>query len=237
MRREYHKWASPILGREMEILEFGQGGRPLLAFPTSAGRFFDYENFGMVRALGDRLERDDVHLFCVDSVDAESFYATWKRPADRAVRHLEYERYIIEEVLPFIRWRNPFAYLAVTGNSFGGYHAVNFGLRHPDIVDRAMSLGGAFEMTSFFDGHYDENVYYNSPLDFLPGLQDPWFIHQYNHHCQLILSTGEWDVCRGSNEQLGGILAGKGIRHDLHVHQGMGHDWSYWFDMINRYVP
>jgi esterase/lipase superfamily enzyme len=237
MRRDHHSWHSPRLDRSMDLLEFGDRGRPLLAFPTSSGRFFDYENFGMVNALRHKLEQGEVHLFCVDSVDAESFYAKHKQPADRIVRHLQYESYIIEEVMPLIRSHNPTPYLAITGNSFGGYHAMNFGLRHPDIVDQAISLGGAFDMRDFFDGYYDDNIYYNSPLDFVPGLQDPWFIHQYNHHCRLVLSTGEWDVCRGSNEHLGGLLAGKGLRHDLHVHQGMGHDWHYWFDMINRYVP
>jgi esterase/lipase superfamily enzyme len=154
----------------MDLLEYGDRGRPLLAFPTSSGRFFDYENFGMVDALRHKLEQGEIHLFCVDSVDAESFYATWKHPADRIARHVQYESYLIEEVLPLIRSRNGVPYLAITGNSFGGYHTANFALRHPDLVDKAISLGGAFDMSSFFDGHYDDNVYYNSPLDFVPGI-------------------------------------------------------------------
>jgi esterase/lipase superfamily enzyme len=204
MRRDHHSWHSPRLGRQMELLEYGDRGRPLLAFPTSSGRHFDYENFGMVNALQHKLEQGEIHLFCVDSVDAESFYAAWKHPADRIARHVEYESYLIEEVLPLIRSRNGVPYLAVTGNSFGGYHTANFALRHPDIVDKAISLGGAFDMSSFFDGHYDNNVYYNSPLDFLPGMQDPWFIDQYNHHCHIILSTGEWDVERAARRPVGG---------------------------------
>ena len=46
MNREYHKWYSPYLGREMELLVFGHGGTPLVVFPTSMGRFFDYEERG-----------------------------------------------------------------------------------------------------------------------------------------------------------------------------------------------
>ena len=51
MNREYHKWHSPALGRDMELLVFGHAGTPYLVFPTSMGRFFDYENRGMIDAV------------------------------------------------------------------------------------------------------------------------------------------------------------------------------------------
>lgn len=38
MNREYHKWYSDRLGREMEMLVFGYSGLPVLVFPTSGGR-------------------------------------------------------------------------------------------------------------------------------------------------------------------------------------------------------
>ena len=37
MNREYHRWHSPSLGRDMELIWYGHYGRPLLAFPTSLG--------------------------------------------------------------------------------------------------------------------------------------------------------------------------------------------------------
>jgi esterase/lipase superfamily enzyme len=237
MRREYHAWDSRHLGRKMELLEFGERGKPVLVFPTSSGRFFDYENFGMIGALADKIEAGELHLFCVDSVDAESFYARWKRPADRIVRHMEYQHYLVEEMIPFLLGRSERTDLAVTGNSFGGYHVVNFALRRPDLVDKAVSLGGAYDMESFFDGYYDDNVFYNSPFDFLPGLTDPWHLQRYNSTCLIILGTGETDMCRGSNERLSQLLSGKGIRHVLDVHAGMGHDWTFWRQMARWYLP
>ena len=51
MNREYHKWYSPHLGREMEFLLFGHAGRPILVFPTSMGRYFQNE-FGRTVLLG-----------------------------------------------------------------------------------------------------------------------------------------------------------------------------------------
>ena len=42
MRREYHRWWSPSLHRDMELLEFGHGGARVIAFPTSRGRFYEW---------------------------------------------------------------------------------------------------------------------------------------------------------------------------------------------------
>src|SRR5579864_5612351 len=103
MNREYHRWASPSLGRDMELLVFGHAGAPVLAFPTSLGRFFEWEDFGMVGALANHLDHGWIQLFCVDSVDAESWYNRYIPPHDRAVRHNQYERYLLDEVVPFVR--------------------------------------------------------------------------------------------------------------------------------------
>ena len=39
MNREYHKFYSHPLQRDMEFLVYGHAGIPLLVFPTSCGRF------------------------------------------------------------------------------------------------------------------------------------------------------------------------------------------------------
>src|SRR5262245_59805123 len=101
MRREYHRWHSPSLGRDMEVLVFGHAGSRVLVFPTSMGRFFDWENRGMISAIGEQVERGALQFYCVDSVDAESWYAEDKPPAERVARHVQYDRYLADEVVPF----------------------------------------------------------------------------------------------------------------------------------------
>ena len=103
MNREYHKWYSPSLGRQMELLVFGHGGRPVIVFPTSMGRFFDYENRNMISVIGDQYERGDIQAFCVDSVDAESWYNKAVHPAVRAARHEQYDHYLLNEVVPLVK--------------------------------------------------------------------------------------------------------------------------------------
>jgi esterase/lipase superfamily enzyme len=51
MVREYHKWHSPRLSRQMELLVFGHAGLPVVVFPTSGGRFYEFEDRGMIAAL------------------------------------------------------------------------------------------------------------------------------------------------------------------------------------------
>ena len=93
MHREHRRWYSPSLGKDMDLLVFGHAGARVLVFPTSMGRFFEWEDRGMIGALGEHLERGWLQLYCVDSVDAESWYAKWKHPADRARRHEAYDAY------------------------------------------------------------------------------------------------------------------------------------------------
>ncbi len=87
----------------MELFVFGHSGMPVIVFPTSMGRFFDYENRHMIDVRRDRYERGELQAFCVDSVDAESWYNKSIPPGARAGRHVEYDRYIANEAVPFIR--------------------------------------------------------------------------------------------------------------------------------------
>ena len=103
MHREHTRWYSPSLGRDMDMLVFGHGGARVLVFPTSMGRFYEWEDRGMIATLGDALDRGWLQLFCVDSVDAESWYAKHMHPGAMAWRHLQYLNYVAEEVLPFSR--------------------------------------------------------------------------------------------------------------------------------------
>lgn len=219
----------------MELLEFGHGGTPMIVFPTSKGKFYEYEDRGMINATWWQYESGNLHAFCVDSVDAESWYNRSVHPRERVRRHNQYERYILEEVVPFIRHRNPDGRLASTGCSFGGYHAVNIALRHPDLFTHCISMGGAYEMKSFMWGHYDEDFYFHQPFDYLPNLNDSWYWNRYQN-MKIVLATGEYDICLGDNIRLSQIMSAKSIPHWLDVWgNGTGHDWPWWQQMAVKY--
>ena len=238
MEREYIYWQSTWLARKMEMLIFGYGGRPVLVFPTSMGRFYQYEDFGMVGALASLLESGAIQLFCVDSVDEESWYNKQIEPGDRCYRHSQYENYILHELLPFLRQRNPNCeLLMLTGCSFGAYHSVNMAFRHPELVRRVVAMGGKYEIRHLMGGYYDESVYFNSPIDFLPGLNDNRYLQYLHNSMEIVLLTGENDICRESTVELSRILVNKQIPHILDIWgEGAGHDWPWWRQMILKYI-
>lgn len=234
MHREYGHWVSPVLGRSMETLVFGSGGSPVLVFPTTMGRFYQYEDFGMVAALEAKIEAGHLQLFCPDSVDAESWYNKAVPPRQRVQRHLEYERYILEEYLPFMRERNPNPPI-VTGTSFGAYHAVNLAFRHPDRFVKLVALSGRYDVKPFLDGYYDDDVYFNCPVDYLPGLTDETYLGPLRR-MQIVLVAGEHDIALSSTRLLSEILSGKGVANELAIWWGKTHDWPLWREAIAHYL-
>ena len=70
----------------MDLLVFGHDGPKVLVFPTSMGRYFEYEDNKMIAALSDRLESGQLQIYCVDSVDTESWYNKQAHPYWRVQR-------------------------------------------------------------------------------------------------------------------------------------------------------
>ena len=235
MNREYHKGYSQELHRDMEMLVFGQAGTPILVFPTSMGRFFEYEDRGMIGVLAGKIEGGEWQVFCPDAIDTESWYNKSAHPRIRVLRHLQYERYILHELLPYLRWRNPSPQLTVTGCSFGGYHAVNFSLKHPDIVSACVSMSGAFDIHQFLDGYYDDDAYFNCPQDYVPNMDDDWYLSRYRQ-MKIVLASGEWDMCLDQNVKLSAMLNGKAVPNWLDIWgDHTEHDWPFWLRAAGKY--
>lgn len=235
MRRDYHNWYSNRLSRHMEMLVYGHSGVPVLVFPTSRGKFYEFENNGMIHAIWQKIDRGELMVFCVDSVDSESWYNRSIHPHDRVMRHVAYENYILYEVTPLMKnltWKTQ---ICTTGCSFGAYHAFNFAMRHPDLVSHCIAMSGSYEMRSFMDGYYDTDFYFQNPVDYLPNQNDPWFLDRYRA-MKIIFGVGDWDICLGDNFQIAKILGDKGIPHWLDVWTGgEKHDWPLWQRMAVKF--
>ncbi|MDQ3169588.1 MAG: alpha/beta hydrolase-fold protein [Acidobacteriota bacterium] len=236
MLREYHRWFSPRLGRDMELLTFGHAGVPFLVFPSSMGSFHEYEDRGMVGALSDKLEHGHLQLFCLSTVDSESFYNDHAHPRHRVERARQYEGYVFDEVIPFVRQRNTSPETGTTGCSFGAYHALQFALRRPDVIHRCVTMGGAYDMKRFLNGYYDDECYFLNPVDYLPNLSDEWLLGALRHN-KWVLATGDRDICLRDNEHMAGVLRSKGVPVHLHVWNNSEHDWPAWLDMAKAYLP
>lgn len=231
MQEEYKKWHSPNLGRDIETLIFGHSGKPLILFPTSMGRYHQNKDFGLIDSVANFINEGKIKVYCPDSVDEGSWYNKGIHPADRVKTHIGYDKFILDELLPLAKHETGHQKVIMAGCSFGGFHASNFTFRHPWTVSHLFSLSGAFDIRGQLDGYYDDNVYFNNPVDFLPEDRNPelWQL-------KIVLGTSDRDICRADNERLSGILYQKNINHWLDIRQNADHDWPIWRDMFAEYI-
>jgi esterase/lipase superfamily enzyme len=225
----------------MELLEFGHSGAAVLVFPTREGRFYDYENWGIVSVLQDHLERGHIRLFCVDSIDGESLYCGCSSPQTRIARYTRYQRYILDEVVPLARAKDAAAPLVAHGCSIGAYHAVALALRHPELFQRVVAFSGRYDLTrpigpfrDLFDGYYNEDLYFLTPSHFIPNLTDPVVLDRIRQ-LDITFAVGEADWFRENTEHLSDALRGKGVVNQLYIWTGEAHRARSWRQMAGTY--
>lgn len=221
----------------MELLWFGHAGRPMIWFPTSQGRYFQNEDFGLIGAVSDVIDAGRLQVACVDSVDSESFYAREHHPSERLRRHDEYDRYLRHEVIPWI-WGKMGSQerVGTFGASFGAYHAVNFGLRHPDAVDKVVGFSGRYDIHSFLSGYWNDMAYFHCPTAYLQNMNGFWT--ERLSQMDIAIVTGATDNILHGSQEIIRILEERGIRHRGHIWDApYGHDWPWWKIQIRRYVP
>ncbi|MEM7108645.1 MAG: alpha/beta fold hydrolase [Bacteroidota bacterium] len=231
MKEEHFRWYSQTLSKDIDMLVYGHVGYPVIIFPTTMGRYYESKDFKLIESARWFLEQGLIQIYCPDSIDAHSWYNKSIHPADRVRNHNWYDQFILNEVVHNIRVEKSIPKVGVAGASFGGYHAANFAFRHPDSVSHMFSMSGAFDVKSFMEGYYDDNVYFNNPVDYLPDSNHP-DLWQMN----IVLGAGEWDICLEANKTLSGILNNKGINHWFDIRKWAEHDWPIWRDMFPHYL-
>jgi esterase/lipase superfamily enzyme len=239
MHIDHHRWFSHRLGRDMGVVVFGHWGPPLLTFPTSGGNEWEYHDRSLIGALGDFIDAGRIKVFSIDANTSESFHNAGAHPFHRSWMQRMYDEYVREEVVPFV-WshcRTPSLAIATMGASLGAYHAANSLFKHPDVFKRCFALSGVYDMRRFMDGMYDDNFYFNNPVDYLANLADPWYYEQFAT-CDIHIATGHgpWEDS-GPSYRLSEILRSKGIAHHLDDWGPLGgHDWPFWKHQMREYI-
>lgn len=227
------------------VIRYGHWGRPLLAFPSEAGRAWDFENNGMVDAIADLVEGGRLKVYAVDSFD----HLTWAQNSlpteERARRHGVYERWIIDTVLRLVDRDSPgHAGVITTGCSMGAYHAVNLGLKRPDLFPVAIGLSGTYDPTSWHGwGESGEATYFANPCASVPGMEGGHLAWVRAHaNILLVVGQGAFEVHPTKSlpgaYQLAALLAQKGIPHELDVWgHDSAHDWPWWRKQLAHHLP
>ncbi len=245
MDREQEEIWGEGLDRPGTLIRYGHWGRPVLAFPSEAGRAWDYENNGMVEALAPLIEGGRVKLYCVDAFDHLSWSHNELPTEERARRHGAYQSWIHQHVLPTIAADSPdHQGIVTTGCSLGGYHAVNFALQRPDLFPVAISLSGNFDPSSWHGwGEVGEATYFANPTAYVSGMHGE-HLHWVRSHANIVIVVGQGPFEVSPTRSLPGahlmaqVLADKGIPHELDVWgQDSAHDWPWWRKQIVHHLP
>lgn len=239
MRRESRLWFSGALGHDMELLVYGHAGQALLAFPSQNGRAADWDGFGMVDAVGDLIEAGRLMVVAVDGVDWQSWTNPGVPVSDKARRHEAYHRYVVEEVVPFCRVETGRDSVWATGCSMGAFHTANVFFRRPDAIDGIIAMSGLYQPRLFVGDYTDDQVYFNSPLYYLPGLSDTWHLDHYRRS-RIIFCVGQgaWeDEALRDTHQMQEILHAKDIpaTFDYWGHE-VEHHWYWWQKMLRHHL-
>ncbi|MBC7893876.1 MAG: esterase [Cytophagaceae bacterium] len=220
----------------MHVRWFGWGGARVLAFPTTMGNHDEWPNRRMPDVLREPIERGWVQLWCLDHNHDASWYDKTIHPGARAWKHLQYDRYITEELLPFTQHVNGNAFVIATGASFGAFHAMSIALRHPHLFHRIIGMSGTYDIRNMTGGYSDGNVYAANPFDFMRFETDRGRLDAFRRQ-DIIMVIGDGDPHYEQNREFSGVLWEKGIGNALRVWNGHAHDWPYWEDWIVRYLP
>jgi len=226
-----HRWYSPNLSRDIEVLAFGHQGYPVILFPTSMGRYYENKDFKLIDSAAWYLDNGLIKIYCPDGIDSTSWYNKSIHPADRVKNHIWYDLMLLHELIPLAQQETGVGRVVTAGCSFGGYHATNFGFKHPEVVKYIFNMGAAFDIKDQLDGYYDDNVYFNNPPDFIPNAYNRFY-----DDLHVVLGTGTQDMCWNANEKMATILRAKRINHWLDVRPNTNHDWPVWREMFPHYL-
>ncbi len=239
MQRQLSSWYSPSLDREMPIAMYGHYGMALLLIPTAAADYLEYERFQLLDHIAPFIDAGKVKVFSINSINNESWMNNQMDPRHKAIRHQQFNNYVYNEVVPFIRTHTSADTLIFTcGASFGALHSANLFFKRPDIINGCLAMSGVYDLTEYTKGYWDDDVYFNSPIHYLPNLTDHGVLEQIrrSQHIHIVTGSGDYEDPE-ANRRFGGVLYNKGITYDLDIWgPEWKHDWGTWRAMLPHYL-
>lgn len=239
MNREITQWYSHRLNKEMPIVSYGHYGFALLLVPTAAADFLEYERFQLINELAPFINSGVLKVYSIDSINNESWLNNQMDPWQKSIRHVQWNDYVCNEVIPFIKnttsWDTP---VYVSGASFGALHSMNLFLKRPDLMNGVIAMSGVYDLTEYTKGHYDDNVYFNSPIHYVPNLTDHNLLEMIRKspHIHLVTGSGAYED-PGANGRFAKVLYDKGINYELDIWgTEWKHDWPTWRAMYPHYI-
>ncbi|MEY3920806.1 MAG: hypothetical protein RL634_567 [Bacteroidota bacterium] len=238
MIREIHQWFSPALQKEMPVAVYGHYGFAVLMIPTAAADYLEYERFELIQSLSPMIDAGKIKVFSINSINMESWMNKEMEGAHKAIRQNQFNEYIFNEVVPFIKnFTSEETPIIATGASFGALHSMNIFLKRPDLFKGVIAMSGVYDLTEYTSGYYDEQVYFNSPIHYIPNLTDHIILEQIRSGKMVIASGSGSHEDPEANKRFSGVLHSKSIPHDLEIWaDDIHHDWPTWRKMLPYFI-
>ena len=238
MKKTIDRWYSDRLQQDFNVARWGHFGVPVLVFPTAGGDAEEIERHHLVDACAGLLEAGRVKIYSCDSVAGRAIATATGTPEYRMWLLNQFHQAVRHEVIPAIKadMGGSAQRVVAAGASIGAFNAVALLCRFPDAFEAAIGMSGTYRVQRFLEGRWSEDLFFSSPLDFLPGLDGDQL--QLLQQRRVILASGE-----GAHEDIGeswavaDVLGKKGVpnRVDSWGPETI-HDWPTWWRMLPQYL-
>jgi S-formylglutathione hydrolase FrmB len=179
---------------------------------------------------------DEIRLGCICPAGDQSWWSDRTCLGYDAARTAE--RYILHDVLPFVRqrWNLPERSVGLFGISMGGQGALRIAFKHPDVFPVVAGIAPAI----------DHHEYYGqgTPLDTMYDSKEqcrqdttPLHVHPAHQPRHIFFCCDPDDSWSRGNDRLHEKLSALGVPHgcDLTTRAG-GHTWDYYNVVAERVV-
>ncbi|GAB1372195.1 alpha/beta hydrolase-fold protein [Candidatus Kapaibacterium sp.] len=230
---------SSFLKRDIKINIYGHYGLVILIFPALNGKSIEFEQNGGLAAVENLVKIGKCKVFSIDTLDSEYWYDAEVSPKAKSEFLYNFNKFVEEELVEYVFMNCGGAVPIVTaGAGFGAYLAVNTFFRRPDLFFGTIGISGTYDLSTITKDYFDENCYYNSPVHYLPNLNDSyWLSYIYSRrHIYLACGRGEGEIPYHT-ENMGRILADKNIRYQVEIYdENYKHDYKTWIELFKHFI-
>lgn len=218
-------------------MRYGRSGLPLIYLPTSGGDETEFERYGMHRDCARWIDSGRLQVFSVDACGPRGLFNDALPPPERMRVYVEFERWAVGALLPAVEACAPGAAIEVVGASYGAFAAANLLLKYPGRVALACGLGGVYEMHHRLEGYRGDEVYFHTPLDYLPGLRDPVLLESIRATEGFWLFAAAADPWLAETQALAARLRDKALPHRLEVWPApAAHHETWWKRQLRAFL-
>ncbi len=214
---EHYAWRSDNTASEMPVRRCGTEGAALIYVPGSDGDVEEFSRYRMPEACRPWIDSGRVQVFAIDGWARYTLWNDSIQPAERIRAYARYERYVAEELLPWVAEQTNGTLPVIVGCSYGAFVASNLLLKRPTRVAGMCGLGGVYGMWHRLDGYHDDEVYFHTPLEYLPRLHDASILSAIRDTSGFALFAAARDEWLFSTQRMAQVLRSKELPHTIDV--------------------